>query len=166
MEKLTVVSAKIPQKVHKELILRIPEGERSNFIRDAIMEKLQRTPRPDKIFELEQKIEDLEDEISNIKKSLAELEILTYEKGKINPHVFCIDEIDHRIIDYLLHYRGATTSEIAESIGTNRWMILNRLRKIEKHSRKQLGKTIIEYYGGQRSGKKKAWWINQELIET
>ena len=166
MEKLTVVSAKIPQKVHKELILRIPEGERSNFIRDAIMEKLQRTPRPDKIFELEQKIEDLEDEISNIKKSLAELEILTYEKGKINPHVFCIDEIDHRIIDYLLHYRGATTSEIAESIGTNRWMILNRLRKIEKHSRKQLGKTIIEYYGGQRSGKKKAWWINRELIET
>ena len=99
MEKLTVVSAKIPEKVYKELILRVPEGERSGFIRDAITEKLRRTPRPDKIFELERKIEDLEDDVSKIKKSLAELEILTYEKGKINPHVFCIDEIDHRIID-------------------------------------------------------------------
>ncbi|MDH5449976.1 MAG: hypothetical protein OEX77_03595 [Candidatus Bathyarchaeota archaeon] len=166
MEKLTVVSAKIPEKVYKELLLRIPEGERSNFIRKAIIEKLQRTPRPDKIFELEQKIADLEDDISKIRKSLAELEILTYEKGKINPHVFCIDEIDHNIIDYLLHYKGSTTTEIAKSTGTNRWMILNRLRKIEKRSRKQLGKAIVEYYGGQRSGKKKAWWINQELIET
>ena len=166
MEKLTVVSAKIPEKVYGELILRVPEGKRSNFIRDAIMEKLQRTPRPDKIFELERKIEDLEVDISKIKKSLAELEILTYEKDKINPHVFCIDEIDHRIIDYLLHYKGATTTEIAESTETNRWIILNRLRKIEKRSRKQLGKAIVQYYGGQRSGKKKAWWINQELIET
>jgi len=166
MEKLTVVSAKIPEKVYGELILRVPEGKRSNFIRDAIVEKLQRTPRPDKIFELERKIEDLEGDISKIKKSLAELEILTYEKDKINPHVFCIDEIDHRIIDYLLHYKGATTTEIAESTETNRWIILNRLRKIEKRSRKQLGKAIVQYYGGQRSGKKKAWWINQELIET
>ena len=166
MERLTVVSAKVPEKVYKELILRVPEGNRSNFIRDAIMEKLQRTPRPDKIFELEQKIEDLEDDISKIKKSLAELEILTYEKGKMNPHAFCIDEIDHKIMDFLLHYKGATTTEIAESTGTNRWMILNRLRKIEKRSIKQLGKAIVEYYGGQRSGKKKAWWINQEIIET
>ena len=166
MEKLTVVSAKIPEKVYKELLLRIPEGERSNFIRKAIIEKLQRTPRPDKILALEQKIVDIQNDISKIRKSLAELEILTYEKGKINPHVFCIDEIDHKIIDYLLHYEGATTTEIAESTGTNRWMILNRLRKIEKRSKKQLGKAIVEYYGGQRSGKKKAWWINQELIET
>jgi len=166
MEKLTVVSAKIPEKVYKELLLRIPEGERSDFIRKAIIEKLQRTPRPDKILELEQKIVDLQDDISKIRKSLAELEILTYEKGKMNPHVFCIDEVDHKIIDHLLHYEGATTTEIAESTGTNRWMILNRLRKIEKRSKKQLGKAIVEYYGGQRSGKKKAWWINQELIET
>jgi len=166
MEKLKVVSAKIPEKVYNELILRVPEGERSNFIRDSIMEKLQRTPRPDKVLELERKIGDLEDDISTIKKSLAELEILTYEKGKINPHAFCIDETDHKIIDYLLHCKGATTTEIAESTGTNRWMILNRLRRIEKRSGKQLGKPIVEYYGGQRSGKKKAWWINEELTET
>jgi len=55
MSKLAVISAKIPDEVYKELALRIPEGERSNFIREAIVEKLEKTPRPDKIFELEQK---------------------------------------------------------------------------------------------------------------
>lgn len=166
MNKLAVISAKIPDEVYKELVLRIPEGERSNFIREAIIEKLEKTPRPDKIFELEQKISRLEAEISEIKKSLTELEILTHEKGKVNPHVFCIDEIDHKIVDYLLDYRGATTTELADFLKTNRWLVLNRLRKIERSSNKQLGESVIEYYAGEKAGKRKAWWIREELVET
>ena len=166
MEKSATISAKIPEEVYKELILRIPEGERSTFIRDAIVEKLQTVPRPDKIFQLEQKITKLEADLSEIKKYLVELEVLTYEKGKINPHAFCVDEIDHKIVDYLLHYKGAITSELADFIKTNRWLVLNRLRKIQKRSKKQLGKPIVEYYAGEKSGKKKAWWISEELVET
>jgi len=49
---------------------------------------------------------------------------------------------------------------------TNRWLVLNRLRKIERTSKKQLGKPIIDYYPGERAGKRKAWWINGDLIET
>jgi hypothetical protein len=49
---------------------------------------------------------------------------------------------------------------------TNRWLVLNRLRRIQKVSRKQLGKPVIEYSAAEKSGKKKAWWINEELIET
>jgi len=165
MDKPVVISAKVPEDLYKEMVLRIPEGERSNFIRDAIMEKLQSTPRPDKILELEKKIGALEDSLSEIKKYLAELEILTFEKGKMNPHAFCIDDLDHKIVDYLLNYKGATTSELSAFLGTNRWMILNRLKKIQKHSKKQLGKPAIEFYGGERSGKKKAWWITEELVE-
>jgi len=166
MDKPAVVSAKIPKELYKELVLRVPEGERSNFIRDAILEKLQKVPRPDKIFELEQKINNLEADLSEIKKYLVELEVLTYERGKVNPHTFCIDDIDHKIVNHLLHYRGATTSELADSIGANRWLILNRLRKIQKRSKKQLGKPIVEYYAGEKSGKKKAWWMSEEIIET
>ena len=66
MSEHAVVSAKIPKDVYKELALRIPEGERSDFIRDAIMDKLQKTPRPDKIFELEQKIDKLEADLSEV----------------------------------------------------------------------------------------------------
>jgi hypothetical protein len=166
MVKFTVVSAKIPEEVYRELALRIPEGERSTFIREAILEKLGRTPRPDKILGLENKVTKLEDEVNKIKDSLTKLEVLTYEEGKVNPRTFCIDDVDNKIVDYLLDHRGATTTELAEVLGTNRWLVLNRLRKIAKLSKKQLGKAITFYYSGERSGKRKAWWIREELVET
>ncbi|MBS7615902.1 hypothetical protein KEJ45_01730 [Candidatus Bathyarchaeota archaeon] len=166
MNELRVISVKIPDEVYKEMVLRVPEGERSNFIRDAIIEKLQKTPKPDKLLEMEQRLEKLEAEFSQMRKYLADLELLAYDKGKIDLHAFCTDELDHKIIDYLIHYKGATTPELAEYLKTNRWLILNRLRKIEKTSQKQLGKSIITYYPGEKIGKKKAWWINEEFIET
>jgi Arc/MetJ-type ribon-helix-helix transcriptional regulator len=166
MEKLRVVSAKIPEEVYKEMLVRVPEGDRSNFIRDAILEKLQKTPKPDKILELEQRMGRVERDFSEIRKYLTNLELLTYERGKTDPHMFCVDEIDQKIVDYLIHYKGSTTPELAEYLKTNRWLVLNRLRRMQKVSRKQLGKSIIEYYSGEKSGKKKAWWINEEIIET
>jgi hypothetical protein len=166
MDELRVISAKIPVEVYKEMLLRVPEGDRSGFIRDAIIEKLQKTPKPDRILELEEKLNRMWEEFSQIKKQLVDLELLTYGGEKVNPHSFGSDEIDRKLIDYLLHYKGATTPEIAEFLETNRWLVLNRLRRIQKVSRKQLGKPIIDYYAGEKSGKKKAWWINEEMIET
>ena len=160
-----VVSAKIPKQLYQELSLRIPEGERSTFIREAILEKLEKTPRPNKIIELEQKLVHLQKDVNKIKNELAKLEIFTHEKGKINPNIFCIDDIDTKIIHHLLDHRGATTTELAEVLKTNRWLILNRLRKISKASKKRLGKTIVSYYPGERTGKRKAWWLKEDLIE-
>jgi hypothetical protein len=166
MGETRTISVKIPDEVYKELCLRVPEGDRSNFVRDAIMEKMQKTPKPDKVLELESKFEKMWQEFSQVKKYLADLEMLTYDRGKANPHSFGIDDLDHKIIDYLVHYKGGTTPELAEYLKTNRWLVLNRLRRIQSTSRKQLGKPIIEFYAGERSGKKKAWWINKELTET
>jgi hypothetical protein len=165
MEKVKIVSLKIPEGVYKELLLRIPEEERSNFIRDAILEKLQKTPKPDKLVQLGQRMDKMESEFSELRKYLADLDFLTYEQGKASPHTFGIDDTDHKIIEYLVHYKGATTSELAEYMKTNRWFILNRLRRIQKISKKQLGKPMLDFYPGEKSGKKKAWWINEELIE-
>lgn len=164
MGEVRVISVKVPEEVYKEMILRVPEGERSIFLREAIMEKLQKTPRAEKLLELEQRISKIERDFGEVRKYLADLELLTYQHGKINPHMFCIDEIDHKIIDYLIHYKGATTPELADYLKTNRWLVLNRLRRIQKMSRKELGKSIIDYYPGEKSGKKKAWWTNEELI--
>jgi Arc/MetJ-type ribon-helix-helix transcriptional regulator len=160
-----VISAKVPEAVYKEMALRVPEGDRSDFIRQAIIEKLEKTPKADKLLQLEERMTKFENEIGQIRKYLADLELLTYQHGKVNPHTFAIDEIDHKIIDYLLHYKGATTPEIAEYVKTNRWLILNRLRRIQRNSKKQNGKPIIEYYAGEKSGKKKAWWIDEELAQ-
>jgi len=160
-----IVTVKIPEEIFQEMALRIPEGDRSNFIREAISEKLQKTPKADKLLALENRIGKIEQEFGQIRKYLADLELLTFQYGKINPHSYCIDEIDHKIMEYLLHYKSATTPELAAYIQTNRWLVLNRLRKIQKSSKKQVGKSIIEYYAGERSGKKKAWWIDEELIQ-
>jgi hypothetical protein len=165
LSEVKVVSLKIPEEVYNEMVIRVPEGDRSNFIREAIIEKLQKTPKADKLLELEERMSKIEREFGEVRKYLADLEVLTYEHGKINPHTFCIDEIDHKIVDYLLHYKGATTPELADYMKTNRWLILNRLRKIQRTSKKQCGKPIIDYYAGEKSGKKKAWWINEELIQ-
>ena len=165
MSEVRIVSVKIPEEVYLEMALRIPEGDRSNFIREAITEKLEKTPKADKLLALEERMGKIEQEFGQIRKSLADLELLTFQHGKINPHSFCIDEVDHKIIEYLLHYKSATTPELADYVKTNRWLILNRLRKIQKTSKKQVGKPIIEYYAGERSGKKKAWWIDEELIQ-
>lgn len=164
MSEAKVVTVKIPEEIYKEMNLRIPEGDRSNFIREAISEKLQKTPKPDKLLALENRMGKIEHEMEQIRKYLADLELLTFERGKVNPRSFCIDEIDHKIVEYLIHYRGATTPEIAEYLQTNRWLVLNRLRKIQRSSKKQCGKSVIDYCGGERSGKKKAWWINEELV--
>lgn len=94
MSELVTSSVKIPKEIMDELKIRIPEGDRSAFIRDAIVEKLEKTPRPDKLLELENKITKIEGTLSEIKKYLAELEILTYDKGKINPHIFCVDDLE------------------------------------------------------------------------
>jgi Arc/MetJ-type ribon-helix-helix transcriptional regulator len=165
LTEVRIVTVKMPEEVYKELALRIPEGERSNFIREAVMEKLEKTPKADKLLEFEERLNKIEQSIEEVRKYLADLELLTYQHGKINPHTFCIDEIDHKIVDYLLHYKGATTPEIADYTKKNRWLVLNRLRKIQRNSKKQFGKAIIEYYAGEKSGKKKAWWINEELIQ-
>ena len=71
MKRLVSISIKIPKEIYEEFILRVPEGERSKFIREAIMEKLQKTPRPDRILELEKRIKKLEEEFSKVKKYLA-----------------------------------------------------------------------------------------------
>lgn len=166
MNRNTVISAKIPDEVYEELALRIPEGERSNFIRDAIREKLHTVPRPDRILGLEQRINSLEAELAEVKQSLVELEILTFDKKKINPHTFCLDDTDHKIVDYLLHYKGATTPEMADYLKTNRWHVLNRLRRLQKRSKLQVGRPVIEYSAAERQGKKKAWWLIKEIVEA
>ena len=165
MTEVRIVTVKLPQEIYQEMALRIPEGDRSTFIREAISEKLQKTPKADTLMALEERMCKIEQEFGQIRKYLADLEILTFQHGKINPHQFCIDDLDHKIMEYLLHYKSGTTPELASYLKTNRWLVLNRLRKIQKNSKKQVGKSIIDYYAGEKSGKKKAWWIEEELIQ-
>jgi hypothetical protein len=166
MNKTITISVKLPEDVYAELVMLVPKGQRGSFIRDSIIKKLHNTPHPNKILELEKKIEKIETDFSLIKSYLADLEILTYERGKVNPHIFAIDKVDHDILNYLIHLGGATTPELAESLKVNRWLILNHLKRIQRLSKKQLGKPIIEYLGGTKEGKKRAWWLKRKIADV
>ncbi len=165
MSETVTISVKVPKEMYAELSIRVPEGERSTFVRDAIIEKFQKTPSSSRILELEQRIQRIEADVSFIKGCLAELEFLTFERGKVNPHTFCVDKTDNDIMDYLVHYKGATTAEIAQALNVNRWLVLNRLKKIMRRSKKQLGKPVVRYLAAEKTGKKKAWWLDEELTE-
>jgi hypothetical protein len=164
-EKTITVSFKVPEEVHKELQLRISEGERSNFIRDALLEKLSKTPRPDRLLILDERVKNLETSLSDVKKLLADLQLLTFERGKVDPHLFGVDELDRRIIDFIVEEKGATTPELAEKFGVDRWTILERLKRIQSRSRRELGNSLIDFFGGEKYGKKRAWWLVEELLQ-
>ena len=40
-----IISVKIPEQVYQEMALRIPEGDRSNFVREAIQRKTRENPQ-------------------------------------------------------------------------------------------------------------------------
>ena len=50
MSEVRIVTVKIPEEIYQEMALRIPEGDRSTFIREAISEKLQTTPKANKLL--------------------------------------------------------------------------------------------------------------------
>ena len=60
MSEVRVVTVKLPEQVYQEMALRVPEGDRSNFIREAIAEKLQKTPKADKFLAFEERMGKIE----------------------------------------------------------------------------------------------------------
>jgi hypothetical protein len=157
--RLVKVLVRMPEELMKELRIRVPIGEINAFIREAVLEKLFRTPKPDKILELETRMKKVEDDLSSLKKLLSDLELLTYKPGEVDVRQFCQDSLDRKIMNYLLQHRGATTPELAEFTGYDRQKVLGRLMRIRKLSKAELGKPIVEFDPGEREGKKRAWWL-------
>jgi DNA-binding protein Fis len=103
----------------KELVLRVPEVTEATSC-GSHLRKTRKTPKANKLLELEERMSKLEQDLSGIRKYLADLELLTYGHQKVNPYSFCIDDVDHKIVDYIMHYKGATTPELADYLKVNR----------------------------------------------
>ena len=157
-------TVKIPRNIFEDLELRIPKGVRSDFVREAITEKMRKIPLSDRLEKMEKRLDKIEDEIGEIKKLLNELGILAYEKGKVNPYNCCQDEIDKKIVEFLIQHGGATTPEISKHVGENRWLILNRLKKIRYRSEKKTGRAAVYFLATERMGRKRAWWADENLL--
>ena len=96
------------------------------------------------------------------------IKLLEISRPRVDPRKYCSDELDRRIIDYLIENRGAGTSEIAKALGLDpekgRHIIGKRLVKMHRLSTDD-GWDILEFHPERKEGKFRAWWLNIELID-
>jgi hypothetical protein len=97
------------------------------------------------------------------------IKFLDISRPKVDPKKYCSDEIDRKIIDYLIENKGAGTTEIAKALGLDpekgRHIIGKRLAKMQRLSEED-GWDILEFHPERKEGKFRAWWINIEQIDV
>lgn len=158
-----VLTVKIPEHILEELNRRVERGKRSTFIKEAIIEKLEKMSND--------KEKDLKNEIEQLKSRVIKIESVIKKEALINPNELdkenlkqllnqsCNDEIDRIIISKLLEMGGVTTKELEEVTHLKRRQILNRIKKIATKTEQKFGKKIIQFKSTKNNGKRQAWWI-------
>ncbi|MBS7247099.1 MAG: ribbon-helix-helix domain-containing protein [Candidatus Jordarchaeales archaeon] len=158
-----VVSVKIPRDVLMFLEKEVSRGKRSEFIRQAIIEKLEgRCIKVENSFPsnvILSRLEELEKRIIHLENALS-----SKNSGKDNAahplYQLCKDENERKIVEYILSEGGATTRELEKVVGLKRRQILNRVRELASRAEKQLGKPMLVYVRARVRGKRQAWWLN------
>jgi len=96
------------------------------------------------------------------------IKFLDISRPKVNPAKYCSDDMDRKIIEYLIENKGAGTTEIAKALGLDpekgRHTIGKRMVKIQRLSENE-GWNILEFHPEVKEGKFRSWWINLEEID-
>jgi len=83
----------------------------------------------------------------------------------------CKDELDRRIVDYLIENGSGATTEIAKALGlenpkiVGRHIIGKRLKRLQEFTERQ-NWSIFEFHPEQKEGKFRAWWIRREDVDV
>ncbi len=159
-----VISVKIPRDVFGFLEKKVSRGKRSEFIRQAIIEKLE-----DKHLQVENNATSgfLLSKLEELEKRIAQLENALFSKNSggrnMEPHPLyqlCRDENERKIVEYIINEGGATTRELEKVVGLKRRQILNKMRELASRAEKHLGKPMLVYVRARVRGKRQAWWLN------
>jgi len=127
---------------------------------------------------IEERLEALERDWNWAKPIIVELaKQYDLQKPRVNPMKYCKDEVDRKIISYLIDNLGAGTTEIARGIGlpnpaeVGRHLVGKRLLRIHKQSSDE-GWNILNFDPAMREHpiskekKLRAWWINLEDVNV
>lgn len=119
--------------------------------------------------EIEKRLRVLEKFKDHAEPVIAEVEkFLDISRPRVNPAKYCSDELDLRIIEYLLDAKGAGTSEIAKALGLDpkkgRHTIGKRIAKINRLSINDAWQ-ILDFHAERRQGKFRAWFIDLTKID-
>jgi len=169
--KLEEVSIRV--RLGKEILERIDvlvgSNGRQKFIRDAVVSRLDEDIPPVML--------EMIDDIDGLKARVAHLERIqstSYYLGKLSDEVkskVCRDDLDRKLLAYLLQHEGATTPELAQSLLSSngkRRTILGRIDKLNQRARTILGVRILEHERRLVKGKRGAWWIihSEKLVQV
>jgi metal-responsive CopG/Arc/MetJ family transcriptional regulator len=160
MGELVTVTLRIPKELVKELDAKVEPRFRSEYIRQAILDKLKRGSSQtatgnsiEEISELRTRISTLEETVRNLGKQSYETQIPALLE------VIALDEMDRRIINQIIQSKSATTKELEKVVNLRRRMILERMKGIEVRYEEKFGKPFLRFIRGKREGKRQAWWL-------
>ncbi len=137
----------------------VGEAGRQKFIRDSVVTRLDED-LPPAVNEILLELEDLKTRVSYLER----IRDTSVYRGDLNEDVktkVCRDELDRKLLAYIIKNRGATTPELAEEhLGdsSKRRTVLDRLGKLNERAKEILGNPILRYERGELDGKRGAWW--------
>ena len=152
-EKNQTVCVKLPESLLQKIDSMLSGKTRSEFIREAILEKLS-----EKDTSVTQKLGSLEAELSELKKRVVTIEQVVFNK-QVTKDIRGIlmsvakDDIDSKIIGLLLEKKYVKVSELEKILPIKRRQIANRLKRLSDTT------GVVKYISYEKNGITKAWWL-------
>jgi hypothetical protein len=159
-QKEVSIRVRLGKDVLERMDLLVGSDGRQKFIRDAIAWRLDEEVPP-VMLEMVDDIDRLKMRVDHLEK----VQSTSYYLGRLSDEVksqVCRDDLDRKLLAYLLQHEGATTPELARILlGSNgkRRTILDRIDKLNQRAYKIVGRRILEHKKGIVKEKRGAWWL-------
>lgn len=151
-------------RLERSLLERIDKiaGERyrQRFIHESIEWRLNQE-LPPMFFELSNEIAQLKARVEHLERSQATSVFLGSLNTVANEQI-CSDDLDRKLLAYLIKNEGGTTPELAEHLlgdSQKRRTILDRIDRLNGRANAAIGSPILEYKKGFVKNKRGAWWL-------
>ncbi|MGQ4833419.1 MAG: ribbon-helix-helix domain-containing protein [Candidatus Asgardarchaeia archaeon] len=159
-EKVQTVCIKLSKNLLDQIDAALSGKSRSEFIREAIIEKLSLSNNNATIMErlnsLESELYELKEKISIIERELPSTHIKDKADIKSILMASARDDIDLKIINFLLEKGYVKISELVGILPIKRRQIVNRLRRLSQDT------GAIKYITYNKNGVTKAWWLTSK----
>jgi metal-responsive CopG/Arc/MetJ family transcriptional regulator len=164
MNELVTVTLRIPKELLEEVERKVEPRYRSEYIRQAIIDRLKRESSPKSMESQSDDVDELRTRITAIEEILKRLTTQSLETQlPALLEVIASDETDRRIIKYILENKSATTKELEKVVALRRRMILTRIKTMEDKHKEKFGKPFLIYQRGKGTdGKRQAWRLTEQ----
>ncbi len=159
--KLVSIRVRLEPEIIVRIDLHAGESGRQQFIRDAILGRLDETVPP-AVLDLIGTVEDLRERVKLLERAGASTMSLGPMSDDLKTKV-CRDDFDRQILSFIIEHRGATTTDLERALGGRRRTILDRIYKLNERAEKILGGPVLEHVKGEHKGKKGAWWPTKTI---